>query len=64
MQGERIIREAKITIYAKNKNDAEEKAKNLCKIGLGLPLGEYIEVLGLERMTAKKKVQERESNDS
>ena len=52
-----------ITVYAKNKNEAEEKAKNLCKIGLGFPLGEYIEVFEIERMTAKKKEQERESNE-
>lgn len=59
----RIIRDTEITVYSKNKNDAEEKAKNLCKIGLGLPLGEYIEVFEIERMTAKKKAQERESNE-
>lgn len=55
----RIIRDKEITVYARNKNEAEEKAKNLCKIGLGLPLGKFIEVFGLERMTAKKKEQER-----
>ena len=60
----RIIRDREITVYAKNKNEAEEKAKNLCKIGVGLPLGEHTEVLEIERMTAKKKAQERESNDT
>ena len=58
----RIIQDREITVYAKNKNEAEEKAKNLCKCGIGLSLGESIEVFGLERMTAKKKAQERVSN--
>jgi hypothetical protein len=44
-----------ITVYAKNKNEAEKEAKNLCKYGFGLPLGKHIEVLEIERMTAKKK---------
>ena len=55
----RIIRDMEITVYAKNKNEVEEKAKNLCRRGFGLPLREYIEVFGLERITAKKKAQER-----
>lgn len=59
----RIIRDREITIYAKNKNEAEEKAKNLCEIGVGLPLEVHMEVLEIERMTAKKKAQERESNN-
>lgn len=59
----RIIRDREITIYAKNKNEAEEKAKNLCEIGVGLPLEVHTEVLEIERMTAKKKAQERESNE-
>jgi hypothetical protein len=53
-----------ITVYAKNKNEAEKEAKNLCKRGFGLPFREYVEVFAIERMTAKKKAQERESNDS
>lgn len=57
----RIIRDAEITIYAKNKKEAGEEAKDLCKCGFGLPLEEQIEVLEIERMTAKKKAQEREA---
>ena len=60
----RIIRDTEITVYAKNQNEAEKEAKNLCRRGFGLPLREYIAVFGLERMTAKKKAQEREKNDS
>lgn len=52
----RIIRDMEITIYAKNKKVAEEEARDWCKSGCGLPLGEHIEVLEMERMTAKKKV--------
>ena len=55
----RIIHEKEITIHAKNKKEAEEEAKFLCKYGWGLPLGEYEEILEIERMTAKKKEQER-----
>jgi hypothetical protein len=51
-----------ITVYAKNKNEAEKEAKNLCGYGWGFPLGEHKEVIGMERMTAKKKAQERGSN--
>lgn len=54
----RIIRDREITVYAKNKNEAEKEAKNLCKYGWGLPLEEYVEVLDIERMTAKKEAQE------
>ena len=58
----RIIRDRVITVHAKNKNEAEKEAKNLCKNGWGLPLGEYGEILEIERMTAKRKEQEREYN--
>lgn len=51
----RIIRDREIAINARNKNEAEEKARNLCEIGVGLPLYVHIEVIGIERMTAKKK---------
>ncbi len=56
----RIIRDVEITVYSKNKNDAEKEAKIACRHGFGLPLGEYAEVFEIERMTVKKKVQERE----
>ena len=46
----RIIRDREIILYAKNKNEAEEKAKNLCEIGVGLPLEVHIEVIEIERM--------------
>lgn len=59
----RIIRDTEITVYARNKNYAEKKAKIACRYGFGRPLGEHIEVFEIERMTAKKKAQERESND-
>lgn len=59
----RIVRDMEITVYAKNKNEAEKESKNLCKYGLGLPLGEHIEVIEIERMTAKKKAQEHKGND-
>jgi hypothetical protein len=52
-----------IIVYAKNKKEAEEQAKNLSKYGWGFSLGEHKEVLEIERMTAKKKAQERESNE-
>ena len=55
----RIIRDKEITVYAKNKNEAEKEAKNLCGYGWGFPLGEHKEVIEMERMTAKKKAQER-----
>ena len=58
----RVIRDKEITIYAKNKNEAEEKAKNLCEIGVGLPLEVHMEVIEIERMTAKKKAQKHEEN--
>ena len=58
----RVIRDKEITIHAKNKNEAEEKAKNLCEIGVGLPLEVHMEVIEIERMTAKKKAQKREEN--
>lgn len=54
----RIIRDMEITIYAKNKNEAEKESKSLCKYGWGFPLGEHAEVFEIERMTAKKKAQE------
>ena len=56
----RIIHEKEITVHAKNKKEAEEEAKDLCQNGWGLPLGEHSEVLEMERMTAKKKAQERD----
>lgn len=59
----RIIKDRVITVYAKNKKEAEEEAKNLCQNGWGLPLEEYEEILEIERMTAKKKAQERGENE-
>lgn len=59
----RIIRDMKITVNSKNKNEAEKEAKNLCKYGWGFPLGEHTEVIEIERMTAKKKAQERGEHD-
>jgi len=56
----RIIRDMEITVYAKNKNEAEKEAKISCRHGFGLPLGEHAEVIEIERITAKKKAQERE----
>ncbi len=58
----RIIRDVEITVYAKNKNDAEKEAKIACRYGFGLPLGEHAEVFEIERMTAKRKVQEHGEN--
>jgi hypothetical protein len=54
----------KITVHTKNKKEAEEEAKDLCKHGWGLPLKEHVEVLEMERMTEKKKAQERERTRS
>ena len=51
----RIIRDVEITIHAKNKKEAKEEAEDFCRYGLGLPLGEQVEVLEIERMIAKKK---------
>ena len=59
-----IIKDMVITVNAKNKNEAEKEAKDLCQHGWGLPLGERAEVFEIERMTEKKKLRERESNDS
>lgn len=59
----RIIKDRVITVHTKNKKEAEEEAKFLCKYGWGLPLGEHEEVLEMERMTEKKKAQEREENE-
>lgn len=56
----RIIHEKEITVYAKNKKEAEEEAKDLCQNGWGLILEKRAEVLEMERMTEKKKAQERE----
>ena len=58
----RIIHEKEITVHAKNKKDAEEEAKDLCQNGWGLILENREEVLEMERMTAKKKAQEREED--
>ena len=58
----RIIHEKEITVHAKNKKEAEEEAKDLCQNGWGLILEKRAEVLEMERMTAKKKAQEREEN--
>ena len=54
----RIFRDTEITVYAKNKKETEEEAKDWCKRGWGLPLDEHVEVFEIERMTAKKKAQE------
>ena len=59
----RIIHEKEITVHAKNKKGAEEEAKYLCQNGWGLILEKRAEVLEMERMTAKKKAQEREENE-
>lgn len=59
----RIIRDMEIPIHAKNKKEAEEAAKDWCKRGFGRPLGEHTEVFEIERMTAKRKAEERESNE-
>ena len=45
----RIIKDRVITVHAKNKKEAEEEAKFLCKYGWGLPLGEYEEIIEIER---------------
>lgn len=55
----RIIREREITVYARNKQEAEKEAKSLCGYGWGIPLSEHKEVFEVERMTAKKKELER-----
>ena len=59
----RIIKDRVITVHTKNKKEAEEEAKDLCQNGWGLPLGVHSEVLEMERMTEKKKAQEREENE-
>lgn len=53
----RLIRDMEMTVYAKNKGEAEKQAKNLCKCGWGVPLSEHTEVIEIERMTEKKKGQ-------
>ena len=58
----RIIHEKEITVHAKNKKEAEEEAKDLCQNGWGLSLENRAEVLEMERMTEKKKAQEREED--
>ena len=58
----RIIHEKEITVHAKNKKEAEEEAKDLCQNGWGLILENRAEVLEMERMTEKKKAQEREED--
>ena len=58
----RIIHEKEITVHAKNKNEADEESKYLCQNGWGLILENRAEVLEIERMTEKKKAQEREEN--
>lgn len=55
----RIIRDTEITVRAKNKKEAEEKAKELCKCGWGVSLEKHAEVIEMERMIAKKKAKER-----
>ena len=60
----RIIKDMVITVHSKNRKEAEEEAKDLCKRGWGLPLGEHVEVLEMERMTAKKKAQERGEDET
>ena len=45
----RIIKDRVRTVHAKNKTEAEEEAKFLCKYGWGLPLGEYEEIIEIER---------------
>ena len=59
----RIIHEKEITVHAKNKKEAEEESKYLCQNGWGLILENRAEVLEMERMTEKKKAQEREENE-
>ena len=49
--------------HAKNKKEAEEESKYLCQNGWGLILEKRAEVLEMERMTAKKKAQERDENE-
>ena len=46
----------------KNKKEAEDEAKDLCQNGWGLILENRAEVLEMERMTEKKKAQEREED--
>ena len=58
----RIIHEKEITVHAKNKKEAEEESKYLCQNGWGLILENRAEVLEMERMTAKKKAQERDDD--
>ena len=55
----RIIHEKEITVHAKNKKEAEEESKYLCQNGWGLILENRAEVREMERMTEKKKAQER-----
>lgn len=38
------------------------QGENYPRYGFGFPLGEHTEVLEIERMTAKKKAQERDEN--
>ena len=59
----RIIHEKEITVHAKNKKEAEEESKYLCQNGWGLILENRAEVIEMERMTEKKKAQEREENE-
>ena len=59
----RIIHEKEITVHAKNRKEAEEEAEYLCQNGWGLILEKRAEVLEMERMTEKKKAQEREENE-
>ena len=59
----RIIHEKEITVHAKNKKGAEEEAEYLCQNGWGPILEKRAEVLEMERMTAKKKAQERDEDD-
>lgn len=56
----RIIRDTEITVHAKNKKEAEENAKELCKCGWGVSLEKHAEVIEMERMIAKKKAKERD----
>ena len=58
----RIIHEKEITVHAKNKKEAEEESKYLCQNGWGLILENRAEVIEMERMTAKKKAQERDDD--
>ena len=55
----RIIHEKEMTVHAKNNKEAEEESKYLCQNAWGIILENRAEVLEMERMTAKKKAQER-----